>query len=151
MSSHFFNPERPLEYLFQNINHPYLNFGMFMTHGLVRCALSKWTSDLYHYGTQFTFSCCSPFLWYFLWSIAGFEVKSECELDGFALVSFVIPECKLHFNVFLEQIRICWGSQDEIPGKTLPIRSFYVCKIKSLTLCSFKYNSTFFLKQTQLN
>jgi hypothetical protein len=41
ISSPFSNPEGPLEYLFQNINHPYLNFGMFMTHGLVGCALSK--------------------------------------------------------------------------------------------------------------
>ena len=36
ISSPFLNPEGPLEYLFQNINHPYLNFGMFMAHGLVQ-------------------------------------------------------------------------------------------------------------------
>ena len=68
-----------------------------------------YTSDLYHDGTQLAFGRLLPFFWHFLWAIVGFEVKPESEGDGFTLVSLAIQECKLGFDVFLEQIIIPGG------------------------------------------
>jgi hypothetical protein len=91
------------------------------------------TSDLHHYGPQLIVGGHLPFLWYLLWSEAGFVIKPEGEGDWFTLVSFTILEGKRRLDGFPEQqVIVSGGSQHEIAGETLPLGFFDIRKIRGI-------------------